>query len=170
MARENPEQSDPGFRIVDKRQASSADRGEQPSESAAQGPPAADAEAHGRAEETAGRASPDQAAPTGNANAQACEGAAAEAPPPMEPADVNAIVEYCMSVLSGQAWQWMGLVVNPLTRKAERDLEQARVAIDCVEALFRQVESRLPQAQARQFRQVLTVLRVNFVRQSSPTA
>lgn len=158
MPDEKLEQSDPGFRIVDRRQRSAAEGGR--ADQSAEGGPAADAEASAAAEAAAREAA--RAEPGAGETA-----AASEEEAPLEPADVYAIVEYCITLLNAHAWQAMGLVVNPLTRKAERDLEQARVAIDCVEALFKQVETRLPAAEAQQFRQALTNLRVNFVNQSS---
>jgi len=148
MSNQNPEQHDPGFRIVDKRGASGEAEEKSPDERAVESRPAPEAGPSKPAEE--------EAAQPG-----------AEEQVPLEPVDVNAIVEYCISLLNAQAWQWMGLVKNPLTGQVERDLDQARVAIDCVEVLFKQIEPRVPETQARQFRQVLSDLRVNFVRQSS---
>jgi hypothetical protein len=148
MSNQNQEQHDPGFRIVDKRRAPNRAEEKQADQGAVESEPAPEA---GPSKPT-----PGEAAEPG-----------AEQQVPLEPVDVNAIVEYCISLLNAQAWQWMGLVKNPLTGQIERDLEQARVAIDCIEALFKQVEPRLGETQARQLRQVLTDLRVNFVRQSS---
>jgi len=151
MSDDNREPSDPGFRIVDKRQSGSADA-DQTGEPADQ--KAGDTQAEGNAQ----RGAEAPGAPVG------------EPEVPLEPVTVLGIVEYCVSLLNAHAWQCMGLVMNPLTRKIEKDLDQARVAIDCVEALYQQIESHLPDVEARRFRQVLTDLRVNFVQQSQKPA
>jgi hypothetical protein len=147
MGDEKQEQFDPGFRIVDKRAGKPTEEDEQAAK---------------QAESAA-------AEPTAKAPADEPSEAAAEPEDAadLEPLDVYGVAQYCISILSGHAWQWMGLVANPVTRKIERDLDQARIAIDCVEALFMQVEGTIPDPAARQIRQALNDLRVNFVRQSS---
>ena len=150
MAQDKQEQSDPGFRIVDKRQGAA-------SEETKQGPAEPSAPGEG------GPAAVGQP----SAAASGAEQPAAEEAPELEVIDVYGVVQYCISLLSGHAWQWMGLVMNPVTRRAERDLAQARIAIDCVEALFKQVEPSMPEAAARSIRQALSDLRVNFVQQSA---
>jgi hypothetical protein len=148
MKEDSVEESDPGFRIVDKRKGSADEQSGEgaPEETAAPGPSAGSEEAGAAAEASA---------------------AAGEEQAPLEPVDVYGVVQYCISLLSGHAWQTMGLVMNPITRQVERDLKQARIAIDCVEALYRQIEPGMAEADARQFRQVLNDLRMNFVRQTS---
>ena len=150
-------QSDPGFRIVDKRKASADERA---------GAGAAEEEARSGGSSAAdGGAAPSDA---GGAEAEAEAGeAAGEEQVPLEPVDVYGVVQYCISLLSGHAWQTMGLVMNPITRQVERDLKQARIAIDCIEALYRQIEPGMAETDARQSRQVLNDLRMNFVRQGS---
>ena len=157
MADEKQDEFEPGFRVVDKRQGASSDEGETTARGAAE-------------EAAAGEAEPareDEAGAPRRGRGEPAAAAAQEAPPELEAVDVGAVVQYCISILSGHAWQWMGLVANPVTKKVERDLEQARAAIDCADALFKQIEARLPETEARQLRSVLNDLRVNFVRQSS---
>jgi len=156
MADEKQDEFEPGFRVVDKRQGASSDEGETTARGAAEEAAAGEAEP-AREDEAGAPVEPREPAAA----------AAEEAPPELEAVDVGAVVQYCISILSGHAWQWMGLVANPVTKKVERDLEQARAAIDCADALFKQIEARLPETEARQLRSVLNDLRVNFVRQSS---
>ena len=137
MSDQNEHPDDPGFRIVDKRHGAGEGEQQQPEETESPAPTA------------------EEAAP-----------ADAEEQAPLEQVDISGMVEYFISLLGAQAWQWMGLVKNPITGQIERDLDQARVAIDCVEALFKQIEARMPAERARQFRQVLSDLQVNFVHQS----
>jgi len=157
MRQDNEGELDPGFRIVDKRR-SGAEQSKEPNEGEGQPAPTAEPTAPG-AQPGAARAEA--------AGDQPPEGE--EAQLPLEPVDVFGVVEYCISVLNAYAWQSMGLVINPITKRAERDLPQARIAIDCVESLFRRIEPELPADLARKLRQVVADLQVNFVRQSQRT-
>lgn len=82
------------------------------------------------------------------------------------PPDIVDIVEGMIGVLAGEAWKYMGLVVDPVTGQLRRDLDRARVAIDCVEALFKNLEPLLDEGRRRKIKTVLSDLRLNFVRQS----
>ncbi|UCH35500.1 MAG: DUF1844 domain-containing protein [Armatimonadota bacterium] len=162
---ENEGQLDPGFRIVDKRQAGKDE------ESSAE--PAGEAE---KARETKAAEPEKEAAetpraeqPPQDAAAPTAEEAAAEEAPPFEPIDAHGLVQFCVSLLRDFAWQRMGLVPDQVTKKIERDLAQARIAIDCVEALLKQVEATVPEAEGHQLHAVLNDLQMNFVRQSSRT-
>jgi len=86
-----------------------------------------------------------------------------EGPPPP---DIVDIVESMIGVLAGEAWKYMGLVVDPATGQLRRDLERARLAIDCVEALFKNLDPLLDEERRRRIRTVLSDLRLNFIRQS----
>lgn len=165
MADEKQEELDPGFRIVDKRKGGASEAEEEQVQASTddQGEGAAASQEPAQKPSEPGATAPAESAEA----AGAPEGEAGQAPEPEpEPVDVYGVVQYCMAILNGHAWRWMGLVMDPVTHKIERDLAQARVAIDCMEALFKQVEAGMPGDQARQFRQTLNDLRVNFVRQS----
>ncbi|MFQ6096754.1 MAG: DUF1844 domain-containing protein [Armatimonadota bacterium] len=114
--------------------------------------------------------------------AAAAEPAAEEAEPESEPGQekgpeetaqapqvvtVQDLVKGTIELLSAQAWQRLGLMVDPQTKQIEKDVEQARLAIDCVEALLKQLDAHLSDDERRTFEGVLTNLKVNFVRQSS---
>jgi len=156
MGDEKQEQFDPGFRIVDKRAGKPTEEDEQAAK-----------QAESAATEPTAKAPAGETSEAGAESADGAQQAEVEGAADLEPIDVYGVAQYCISILSGHAWQWMGLVANPVTRKIERDLDQARIAIDCVEALFMQVEGTIPDPAARQIRQALNDLRVNFVRQSS---
>ncbi|MBC7328161.1 DUF1844 domain-containing protein [bacterium] len=68
--------------------------------------------------------------------------------------------------LSENAWRWMGLVVNPVTGRPERDMEQARVAIDCVDILIQRLEGKLSWEETKSFKEILANLQMNFVQQT----
>jgi hypothetical protein len=57
----------------------------------------------------------------------------------------------------------MGLVVDPKTNKTEKDVEQARTAIDCFELILKRIESRLGEDEKRRMSSVLSDLQLNFV-------
>lgn len=82
------------------------------------------------------------------------------------PLDIVYFVESMIGLLAGEAWKYMGLVVEPATGQLRRDLQKARLAIDCVDALFSNLESFLDEEKKQRIRAVLSDLRINFVRQS----
>jgi hypothetical protein len=56
-----------------------------------------------------------------------------------------------------------GKLVDPVTQKAERNLDRAKVAIDMLGMLDEKTRGNLNQAQTAMMRQVLTNLRLNYV-------
>lgn len=85
----------------------------------------------------------------------------------LPPVDVYSMIRYFISMLSVQAWQWLGLVKSPITGKVEKDLDQAKVAIDTISLLVGQMNGKLSQAEEAELRGALSDLRINFVQQSS---
>jgi len=90
---------------------------------------------------------------------------AAEPSPPAERIDATALVLTCVSLLAAKAWEAMGLVPDPVTKKIERHLEDAQVAIDAAAALVEIVRGRVSDAERRDLETLLTNLRLNFVEQ-----
>lgn len=76
------------------------------------------------------------------------------------------ILKAFILALSENAWRWMGLVVNPVTQRAERDMEQAKVAIDCVDLLIQKLEGKLSWEETKNFKEILANLQMNFVQQT----
>lgn len=83
----------------------------------------------------------------------------------VEAVDVYGVLRYCIALLHSHAWQTMGLVPNPVTNQIERDLEQARVAIDCLGFLAEKLESKADAEERASLRGLLTDLRINFAHQ-----
>lgn len=82
---------------------------------------------------------------------------------------VYGLVTYVIGLLAADAWTRLGLIANPVTGKVDKDLPQARVAIDCAAALIGVIdtqESQLPESLRGDLRRVLSDLRINFVEQS----
>lgn len=80
--------------------------------------------------------------------------------------DVYAVLRVSIAQLSGAAWQMMGLQADPLTGQVHADFGQARIAIDAAAALVDQLLPHVQGQEARDYRSLLTDLRLNFVKQS----
>lgn len=85
----------------------------------------------------------------------------------LPPVDIYSLLKYFIGLLGAQAWQWMGVIKNPMTGQAGKDLPQAKVAIDSISALITQIESKLDESEQRELRNMLSDLRINFVQQSA---
>lgn len=81
--------------------------------------------------------------------------------------DIYGLLGYCVSLLSAQAWQCLGLIADPKTGEAMIDLAQAKVAIDAVGDLAARLEAApretVPDSLRRDLRTLLNDLRLNFV-------
>jgi hypothetical protein len=80
--------------------------------------------------------------------------------------DVYAVLHVSIAQLAAVAWQKMGLQADPFTNQIEKDIEQARLAIDAAAGLIEKLQPKLEKQQARDYQNLLTDLRLNFVRQS----
>ncbi len=89
------------------------------------------------------------------------------AQPDEGPLETTSLLRWCISLLTANAWQRMGLIPDPATNKIERNLEDARLAIDAVAALVEQVKPRLADTERREVEKLLTDLRLNFVQQQA---
>ncbi len=72
------------------------------------------------------------------------------------------VIPIFLGILDRVAWQRIGLVVNPQSQKIEKDLEQARVAIDCYENLLKQLGDTIPPEAKRHLITRLTDLKLNY--------
>jgi hypothetical protein len=82
--------------------------------------------------------------------------------------DISALDTYTtlklfLSILADQAWRKMGLMADPRTNKVEKDLNQAKTAIDCFQFMFKQLESHLTEQERNKLSNVLSDLQINFV-------
>ena len=83
------------------------------------------------------------------------------------PLDVYAVLRVSIAQLAGVAWQMMGLQADPFTNKLHKDIEQARIAIDATAALVEKLVPHIQGQEIRDYQNLLTDLRLNFVTQSS---
>lgn len=84
-----------------------------------------------------------------------------------QPANVVELLRWMVGVLAGGAWQNLGLVPHPATKKVERNLDDARLAIDAAAALIDQLKPRIDEQERRELDTLLANLRLNFVEQKS---
>jgi|CXWL01.1.fsa_nt_gi hypothetical protein len=85
---------------------------------------------------------------------------------PNEPIDVFAALAIMAEQLAGMAWQRMGLQHDMITGKIERDLSQAKAAIDASAALAGLLEPHLDESDKRTMQNLIRDLRMNYVQQS----
>jgi hypothetical protein len=68
------------------------------------------------------------------------------------------------------AMMGMGKIMNPSTQKVESDLNQAKFAIDTLNAFQKYTEGNLPEELKRYLQETLTNLRLNFVEEKKKSA
>ena len=83
--------------------------------------------------------------------------------------DIYPLLGIFINILSEQAWQFMGLRVRPATQKIEKDLDRAKIAIDCIAFMIEKIESQLSDVEKPKMRGLLTDLQINFIRQQGST-
>ena len=165
-----PSNEEEGFTVRDRRRFTAEEAAPSP-EAAAQESPAASA---------AAPPAPDPAPPpAGGAPGAASafsqerlddlagdEGGPEEDDLPHELPDVYSVLAMFLGELRNLAWIRMGLVANPLTGVIERDLAQAKVAIDTAAFLASQLEPVVPAEERLPLRALVSDLQMNFVEQS----
>lgn len=80
--------------------------------------------------------------------------------------DVYSVLALFLGELRNLAWLRMGLVANPGTGQIERDMTQARIAIDTVAFLATKIEPVVPPEERLPLKALVSDLQVNFVEQS----
>jgi hypothetical protein len=78
--------------------------------------------------------------------------------------DTYMLLTIFINILSLQAWQHMGLRVKSGTDKIERDLERAKIAIDCIAFLIDKLENHIQESEKISLRNFLTDLQINYAR------
>lgn len=142
----------PSFTVVDRRQ--SAQKSEEETTNSAGGSPepeAADAPSDAEMEPTSEeqeRFSPNPAMLLSYAAMQ------------METRDLAVAL---LAVFDGHAWRGMGLIADPLTGEARKDLPSAQLAIDSVTFLLSKVEGHLADDERREAQRRLNDLRLNYL-------
>ncbi|MDO8123489.1 MAG: DUF1844 domain-containing protein [Candidatus Hermodarchaeota archaeon] len=76
------------------------------------------------------------------------------------------LIPLFINILERVAWQKMGLVVNPQTQEIEKDLQQARVAIDSYTSLLEHLGDHVEPDMKTVLKARLTDLKLNFAKQA----
>ena len=71
-----------------------------------------------------------------------------------------------LNLLAAKAWEGMGLVPNPATNQIQKDMGEARLAIDAYAAILDMVRSHVEDQPRRDLETLLMTLRINFVEKS----
>jgi len=130
-------------------------------------PPAGDAGGAREQDAPRSESEPEASAQTASEGAPADSGGGGPQAIPLGALPTADVLVWNMSFLAGKAWQGMGLVPNPITNKVEKNLDEARLAIDAFAAIFDVLRLRIEDQTRREMETLLTNLRINFVEKSS---
>ncbi len=130
-------------------------------EAEAQEPEAEAREPEAEAQEPEAEAAPEEAGD------EAAEGEAWEEPPP--PADVNVfdLLRAAIGLFVQEALIAMGVQARPGATEVATDLHCAHVAIDTTQMMIDKLGDEASAEERREFEQVMTDLRINFVRRQA---
>ena len=81
-----------------------------------------------------------------------------------EPIQVKDYLYLTLLSLESKAWAYMDLIAHPETQKHKKDMGEAKLAIDAMDALFKTIEQGLTPDQKKDIQTRLTNLRLNFVK------
>jgi hypothetical protein len=82
-----------------------------------------------------------------------------------EPIKVMDYIYLTLLSLEAKAWAYLDLVAHPETQKHKKDLNEAKLAIDAIDALYKSVEEQLNSEQKKDVQTRLTNLRLNFAKE-----
>ena len=82
------------------------------------------------------------------------------------PKDTYGLVKSVIASLGQQAWINLGMQPNPLTHKVEKDLKQAKLAIDCTVSLCEILKPYSSQKEKTELETLVQNLQLNFVQQN----
>ncbi len=89
--------------------------------------------------------------------------------PPINPLlqlNVGAVLRMTLGLLNDKAWISLGLYPDPITNKVEKNLPEARRAIDAIADLVKHVELDAAPEEKRELQVLLSNLRLNYVQQT----
>jgi hypothetical protein len=75
------------------------------------------------------------------------------------------LLQFFITILSEKAWRYMGLRVDAISGKIEKDLIKAHAAIDCIIFLVDKLEAHLTEEEINQLRNLITDLQINYAHQ-----
>ena len=65
--------------------------------------------------------------------------------------------------LQSSAWMFMGKVMNPMTQKVDKNLDQAKITIDTLDVLREKTKGNLTNDEQKLFDELMHQLHVNFL-------
>jgi len=77
--------------------------------------------------------------------------------------DLPVLFVWFISMLSGKAWEHLGLIMNPETKEIDKDLKKAKIAIDTIVFLYDQIKGDLNSEDFKRIESLLANLRMNYV-------
>ncbi|MGQ9455413.1 MAG: DUF1844 domain-containing protein [Armatimonadota bacterium] len=77
------------------------------------------------------------------------------------------LMHFMVGMLAEQAWVRMGIRLAPGYKEPEKDMAQAKVAIDTIVFVVDKIAPHLDEADRRSLRALVSDLQINFVKQSS---
>jgi len=77
--------------------------------------------------------------------------------------DLPTLFVWFISMLSGKAWEHLGLMMNPETKSVNKDLKKAKIAIDSISLLYEQIKDELIKEDIKRIEDLLANLRMNYV-------
>jgi len=77
--------------------------------------------------------------------------------------DLPVLFVWFISMLSGKAWEYLGLIMNTETKEINKDLKKAKIAIDAVAFLYDQIRDDLNPEDFKRIENLLANLRMNYV-------
>lgn len=81
-------------------------------------------------------------------------------------ADIMIAIRLCMKILSDNAFFLLGLVRHPETGQIVKDPHQAKVAIDCLQAIFEKTKEQFNELEKKELRALLSELQMNYLSQA----
>ena len=77
--------------------------------------------------------------------------------------DLPVLFVWFISMLSGKAWEYLGLIMNPETKEINKDFKKAKIAIDTITFLYDQIKDDLNPEDFKRIDNLLANLRMNYV-------
>lgn len=82
-----------------------------------------------------------------------------------EPIKVKDIVYMTILSLESKAWAYLDMIAHPETQKHKKDTDEAKTAIDAIDALYKSIEGSLEASEKKDIQVRLTNLRLNFAKE-----
>ena len=79
------------------------------------------------------------------------------------PKDIYSSIQMMIASLGQQAWLYMGMQTNPMTGAIEKDLKQAKIAIDCVTAMIEVIKPHVADQQKLELETLKQNLQLNLI-------